>query len=448
MNIFNRLLAFCIMMTAMMAVSAQPVKISGTLRGDVPSDLRLYIMPVSDSWVKPDSVSIHGTNLVFQTSSSSYNLYKLVGVASQRQVILPFHIIAKDGTAKLNLSWTQDGGLDIVNADTETKVLLAFNRINIERSKRMWMEGKGIEAAKLKFLVMGYPASADSLVNVFRPSATTAQYLRLWASTLTFEGIEGLKFATGRTPESIGIDANAEIGRLVKYIDCPMSTVFDSSSRLVLSTIPEGTLADRLTIIESSVKDKALRTRAEDALLSKYVASFNYAEDYEAGLKELVDLTTRFNLDAKYIGEFKMRKASIVGTPFPKNVSLFDLKGNKVDISRYRGKYVYVDMWASWCVPCIKEIPHLKALEKNLQNKDVVFLSISIDNKDEAWKKKVSALGLHGELLINKDNKLAESLNVRGIPFFLIYDKEGKLYMYNAYRPSDTRLKPLLEGLK
>ena len=73
---------------------------------------------------------------------------------------------------------------------------------------------------------------------------------------------------------------------------------------------------------------------------------------------------------------------------------------------------------------------------------------ISIDTNVAAWKKKVAALGLEGELLNNQDNKLCESLNVSGIPFFLIYDKEGKLYKYNAYRPSDMRLKPLLEGLK
>lgn len=78
----------------------------------------------------------------------------------------------------------------------------------------------------------------------------------------------------------------------------------------------------------------------------------------------------------------------------------------------------------------------------------MVFLSISIDSKEEAWKKKVTALGLEGNLLIDKDNKLCEALNVRGIPFFIIYDKEGKLYKYNAPRPSDVRTKPLLEGLK
>lgn len=99
-------------------------------------------------------------------------------------------------------------------------------------------------------------------------------------------------------------------------------------------------------------------------------------------------------------------------------------------------------------MPCIKEIPHLKKLEEELQNKDVVFLSVSIDRSEEAWKKKVSELGLKGNLLIDREGRLANAMNVKGIPFFLIYDRDGRLYKYNAYRPSDTRLKPLLEGLK
>jgi thioredoxin-related protein len=61
----------------------------------------------------------------------------------------------------------------------------------------------------------------------------------------------------------------------------------------------------------------------------------------------------------------------------------------------------------------------------------------------------MTALNMHGNQFINQSNSLAESLNVKGIPHFLIYDKEGKLYQYQAPRPStgDT-LKNLLESLQ
>ena len=352
------------------------------------------------------------------------------------------------GKASLNLTFAADGNLTVDKANAETSALMAFNDLYVGRAKQMWMAGKTMSDTDLRNLIMGYTASADSLVNVYHPSSSIDQYLHLWAATLTFEGIENVKFATGREVAGLGIDPKAENEKLLKCVDCDMASAFESAPRLALSVIPQGSLADKITAIESQVKNKGLKVRVEDLLLNKYISTFNYADNYAEGLQELTSLTERFQLDTKYLGEFKVRKSSIAGTPFPADVVLTDLQGKKVDFAKYRGKYVFIDLWASWCIPCIKEIPHLKQLEKELQNKDVVFLSISIDTNVAAWKKKVAALGLEGELLNNQDNKLCESLNVSGIPFFLIYDKEGKLYKYNAYRPSDMRLKPLLEGLK
>ena len=120
-----------------------------------------------------------------------------------------------------------------------------------------------------------------------------------------------------------------------------------------------------------------------------------------------------------------------------------------VDFSTFRGKYVYIDLWASWCTPCLKEVPALQKLEKELKNDKVVFLSISIDTKEDAWKKKMQEKNMHGNQLWDPENSLGQALNVKGIPFFAIYDPEGKLYMHGAPRPSQgPGLVMLLEGLK
>lgn len=446
----KRLMTTCVMAAAFLgAATAQTLKIAGTLQGNVPADMKLYVMPVGEAMVSPDSISVSGNSFKAETTVSPYGIYKLVGVLNRRQLIVPFHVVYKAGAvARLTLALADGNNIAFRGADADTKSLVAFNDVSTECNKRMWMEGKSMATESLKALVLGYKASADSIIKVNHPTAMTSQYLRLWATTTSFENIESLKFATGRDLSSLGIDIKVEAARMVGSVDCKMASAFDSAPRVLLATIPQGSLAQRIAAVESAAKDQGLRRRAEGALLDRYVASFNYSANYEEGLKELTDLTERFNLDRKYLSMFKMRKASIAGTPFPANVNLYDLNGNKVDFSKFRDKYVYVDMWASWCVPCIKEIPHLKALEKDLQNSDVVFLSISIDTKEEAWKKKVAALGLEGNLLINKDNKLGEALNVSGIPFFIIYDKDGNLYKYNAPRPSDVRTKPLLESLK
>ena len=106
-------------------------------------------------------------------------------------------------------------------------------------------------------------------------------------------------------------------------------------------------------------------------------------------------------------------------------------------------------MWASWCVPCLREVPVLQELEKKLKNKKVAFVSISIDASKEAWLKKLEEKNMHGHQLWNPESTLGKALNVKGIPFFAIYDPDGNLYMHGAPRPSQgPGLVELLEGLK
>ena len=86
---------------------------------------------------------------------------------------------------------------------------------------------------------------------------------------------------------------------------------------------------------------------------------------------------------------------------------------------------------------------------KELKNDKVVFVSISIDSTEEPWKKKMEEKQMHGHQLWNPENTLGQALNVKGIPFFAIYDPEGCLYMHGAPRPSQgPGLVKLLEGLK
>ena len=119
-----------------------------------------------------------------------------------------------------------------------------------------------------------------------------------------------------------------------------------------------------------------------------------------------------------------------------------------VDFAKFGGKYVYIDVWASWCIPCLKEVPMLQKMERELKNDKVVFVSVSVDAKEGPWKQKMKQLNMHGNQLHNPDNSLCEALNVKGIPFFVIYDAEGKLYMHGAPRPSQGRgVVELLEGL-
>ena len=106
--------------------------------------------------------------------------------------------------------------------------------------------------------------------------------------------------------------------------------------------------------------------------------------------------------------------------------------------SKYKGKVIYVDFWASWCVPCRSEMPHSSALKKQLNNKDVVFLYLGYRDTEKAWLKAREDLEIEGEhyLLDNILIKEAEeAFNINGIPHYAIIDKTGNIVSKHADRP-------------
>ena len=101
-----------------------------------------------------------------------------------------------------------------------------------------------------------------------------------------------------------------------------------------------------------------------------------------------------------------------------------DINGKEVSLSDLKGKYVYIDIWATWCGPCTGELPHLKELEKKMHGKKIVFVSISCDKDKAAWEKMVKEKGLEGVQLHNGgDRAFMDAFGVKYIPRFILLDK-------------------------
>ncbi|MCA5004320.1 TlpA family protein disulfide reductase [Sphingobacterium bovistauri] len=145
--------------------------------------------------------------------------------------------------------------------------------------------------------------------------------------------------------------------------------------------------------------------------------------------------------------DFKNLIYTSAGSNIPE-VKFKNIAGNDVSLADFKGKYVYIDLWASWCVPCIKEIPFLHELEKEYKDKDIVFVSISLDNNKDDWRKKVAELKLEGNQWELGDSNYDKLMNVTGIPHFILYSPEGKLLQYKAPRPSSNEIKKLFNSFK
>lgn len=152
-------------------------------------------------------------------------------------------------------------------------------------------------------------------------------------------------------------------------------------------------------------------------------------------------------IEQQLIEQDRIDSYSRVGGEMP-DVPIIDQQGNEHRLSEFKGRYVYIDLWASWCGPCNQEIPYLKELERTIGNDKVVFISISIDEDFNAWKAAIKRHNLSGNQFLGNET-LATLLKVQGIPRFLIYDKEGRLLYPDAPRPSSQmEIRRILNSLE
>jgi redoxin family len=134
--------------------------------------------------------------------------------------------------------------------------------------------------------------------------------------------------------------------------------------------------------------------------------------------------------------------------------SFVDLQGNKHLLSEFfnKGKYLFIDIWATWCIPCCAEIPFVeKHVQHYKDNDKIQFISISIDHNHEAWKKKLKKDNPQWQQFIssNKEeiNKLMKDWGIMGIPRFVIISPDGTINQASAFRPSDDKFYELLDAI-
>lgn len=126
--------------------------------------------------------------------------------------------------------------------------------------------------------------------------------------------------------------------------------------------------------------------------------------------------------------------------------------GGKTKLEDLKGKYVYIDVWATWCGPCRQEIPFLQEIEKKYHDKNITFVSISIDKlKDqEKWKTMIKEKSLGGiQLFADNDwnSKFITDYKITGIPRFILIDPKGNIVKADAARPSSPDLVKELDSL-
>lgn len=200
------------------------------------------------------------------------------------------------------------------------------------------------------------------------------------------------------------------------------------------------------------IADRFEAGKTRDVLLHRlanaYVTRF--------GIEDIQDMENIYRtyvqdpvLVAKYDAAREKWNLASDGKPSP-DFKGVDVNGKEYTLADFRGKYVYIDVWATWCGPCRQEIPYLKKLDEDYKDAQIVFLSLSVDQDKAKWEKMVKEQSMSGvQLHIGQNSSFQQAYKIEGIPHFILLDREGRIIDKKMSRPSmDEVTRERIENLE
>jgi thiol-disulfide isomerase/thioredoxin len=244
--------------------------------------------------------------------------------------------------------------------------------------------------------------------------------------------------------EKMDLDIEADFLFSWEYQDIVMTKFYENIKGDGISFVTAKDAIPEIKALKSqSIKNRLILNGINDIKID----NANYKNTYNEFLSITNDPKIKESLTTNYNNTLAVEP----GKPSP-IFNYENQKGGTTSLESLKGKYVYIDVWATWCGPCRQEIPSLEKVEEQFQGKNIVFVSISIDNsKDrEKWSKLINDKNMSGiQLLADNewDSKFIREYNIGGIPKFILIDANGNIVNAQAPKPSDPKLIELLNSL-
>lgn len=147
-------------------------------------------------------------------------------------------------------------------------------------------------------------------------------------------------------------------------------------------------------------------------------------------------------VDSEFIAKTYNSRLSKLQGAVLKEHDFFDLYGNRKTFADFKGKILYVDIWATWCKPCIAGFPHREQLLKRIKalklDTAIQFITICTEESQKTWRKLVKQLNPSGINLYAKDTSVYDDLSINSFPTYLLIDDSGKILSANVSGPDDS----------
>ncbi len=301
--------------------------------------------------------------------------------------------IAPDGSWKLKVDATTP---TLYSVD-----IAAWDRVTVYTDANMVINSRGYDTAKIKVKNPPYVFVEGSADNQFINLLEHAVYRNY--QTMIAEGKE--MYYAGQSKDSAW-------SKYLKEND-PYKQLSDD-------------FRERLKVLIRAYKDRPvvlyglgmLNWERDQELIMPILESLNKKYPWFKDAREM-----KQDMEEK-IAQAKMLKP---GQPIPA-VSYPDDHGTLQGFAQYKGKYLLIDFWASWCGPCRQAVPKVKELYAKYKDKGLDVVSISIDDNEKAWRKAMADETMPWQQWLSPDkDKTMKTFLFSGIPTLYIVDKEGKI---------------------
>lgn len=153
-----------------------------------------------------------------------------------------------------------------------------------------------------------------------------------------------------------------------------------------------------------------------------------------------------FILSLSMVKGQQMQLNSIIKGETPSKYIFQDMDSKERSLDEFKGKFVLIDVWASWCYPCLKELPALDTLRQHYKNQDLVVVGISVDSQHYKWDGVVKNLKIPSyQFFIDEEKRFEKEFDIRFIPRMILLDPDGNVYNERMPKPSNPEIYKIID---
>lgn len=454
------LLPFCFF--SFVSTHAQLLK--GSVHGFTPNDGDMMVSysptgGVFDTQSTQVNLAPDGT-FTFDTALSDRNsdISIIIGEAPfgvhlvKGQTVNVSFTLGKDSTIHMAVDGSEKAVSAVVNAMTRGYDIMRYFSMDPEKEKTN-AEYRALLEDSHKSILPLLKGIKDKNLRLFYSNLNEAQYtwtkIRLIMDKCENEGKryqddDEFKQLIG------GVDINSDMAFRSNLGFCKVMAMIKAPMNFKNDMGPY--CREMMSLCDQYVTNPALRSDIAKSVAQNYFMYGDNSGDYH---KFYADAVKWAGADSTAFTAYKPQIASwdktMAGTK-AFDITLTDREGNTCQLSDIaKGKFTYIDVWATWCGPCKMEIPYLaKLVEKYKDNGKVQFISISIDENVDAWKRMIDKdkpawpqYNINGETA----KTFSQQWGISGIPRFIMIDKDGNIFSADATRPSEETTSETIDKL-